>query len=323
MWRPFSLLKPPAMFLVNSILDFIGLIFVKIAEWEYNKPNLPILGMPKDPGRLGLNRGNFYWSNFLSSHPDLDRALARFKALSFNGQIDGKTFFRACTNLPLIDDVTKIERTLWWKEGPQFLKEYGYQAYYIKPYSSILLPPDWIASKINLLIHYNESITLKDLDEIRSVLVLACFYYEYTYSIRNTIEISFMGFNPYMNIITTLCWAMHDWIDKVFGYFFPVFLGIPWSGPVFFGMLATIRNKILRLFITAPYLPSEAAVGTVETKNGMQEVLYFTGLPQEWGTYGIPNADRLDWYFNNPHILEYMYKHFGENTFKLVPDYIP
>jgi len=324
MWRPFALIKPVAIYVVQFLLDTLGQIFFKIAEWESNQSYLPILGMPMDPSRIGLNRRDFYWANLLSAHPGLDEALSEFRPLSFKGESNNaKTIYRALIGLPWTDDIPKIERTLWWKEGLEYVKDYGYQGYYIKPYSSIFLLPNWVESKINLLIHYNESITVGDLDEIRAFLVLGMFYYQYIGSIKTTIEISFIGFNPYMNPITTVWWASYDWIDHKVGHFFPVWFGIPWSNPVFFGALAVVRNRILRLFITAPYLPSEAVVGYVKTNDGMQNVLYFKGLPQEWDTYGIPNADRLDWYFNNPHILEYMYKHFGEETLKLVPDYIP
>lgn len=323
MQRPFGVIKPAAIYIVNFVLDSLGKVFVKIAEWESNQSYLPVLGMPKDPSLVGLDRDDFYWTKLLSAHPQLDRALSRFPPLAFSGWADCKTAFGAIMNLPGLNDIPKIERTLWWLEGSEYVKEYGYQAYYVKPYSGMLLLPDWFASKINLLIAHNESITVGDIDEIRAVLVLGMFYYQYLNGVKTTIEVSFLGFNAYMNPITTLWWAAYDWIDQYFGFFFPVFIGIPWSIPVFFGMLGAVRNKILRLFITAPYLPSEACVDAVRTNDGVQNVLFFRGLPQEWGTYGIPNADRLDWYFNNPHILEYMYNHFGESVFKLVPDYIP
>ena len=323
MLRPLSPFKKVGVFLVNYLLDTLEYIFTKVAEWESNVSLLPVLGMPKNPSRLNFDRTEFYWASFLSAHPELDESIRRFRGVSFSGETVANGFYKAILNIPLLNDVPKIERTFWFKEGSEFVKEYGYQGYYVKPFYGMIMLPDWVASKINLLIAYNEAVTVDDLEIIRRTLILLLVYYQMLNSIKVTIEVSFISFNPYMNFVSTLVWAMYDWIDHYFGFFFPVFIGIPWSLPVCFGMVNLIRNKLLRLFITAPYLPSEAIVKVVNTKNGLQDVLYFEGLPQQWLIHGIPNADRLDWYFNRPHVLEYMYQNFGEKMFKLVPDYIP
>lgn len=325
MLRPLRLFRELSVALVRFLLDILEYIFLKISEWINHKSFS--LGMPDDPNYVNYDRKEFYWTKFFYTQPDLDSVLEspRFKPLLFLGQanVEIDDFRKVFLPFPGLADVPGIAKVFWWEDGKEFVKDYGYQAFYIMPIRSMGLLPDWIAAKINLLVAYNDFLNVNELDEIRQTIVLGMFYYQFLYSVRVSLEFTFISLNPYAAIPTTLLWAMFDWIDQYLGTAFPVFIGLPWAGPVFFGMLNSLRNKILRLLITTPYLPSEALIGEVRTKDGLEEVLYFKGLPTQWVKYGIPNEERLDWYFNRPHVLEYMYKTFGEDIFKLVPDYIP
>ena len=115
----------------------------------------------------------------------------------------------------------------------------------------------------------------------------------------------FMSFclfiNPYRYpyvLLTTLCEPFTLLLEAVF----PSVVGISLGYLVGDAILLAPIKFITDLSLTMPFLPSEATIRTV----GDQSFYVFSGTPELWRQYGIPENLRTDWFDrNNIGIIKY------------------
>ena len=336
MLRPFGFIK---VALVKS-LKFLFFQIERLLSYVFNRLNFTYsLGMPIRPEDVNIESKDFVYSKFTNS--DVNKL---FHKDSYNFPLPELKYSTATTEIdtPLrvlfpyrgISGVPYSEKVMWYTKGTEYARELGYQAFYMKPHRSMGTLPEWLASLLNQYISNSDYVTVEEVDDIRKWFIVIIGFYLMMASVKMTMSVSFISWNPYASLPTIILFAFYDWIEEYFGSLFGVLLGIPVATPIVLAFIGLIQKKLLCLIITTPYLPSEgyidllwpevpAAAGKIGIAMfGPEPILSFTGIPKQWLINGIPNSERLDWYFNKRHILEYMYNTFGEQL-KLVPDYIP
>ena len=98
-----------------------------------------------------------------------------------------------------------------------------------------------------------------------------------------------------------------DSLEDAAAYFIPTFYGTSLYSFLLLGFIGSIADSLNHLVLTFPFLPSEGYRTLMETsKDHIERVIVFRGIPKLWLEYPIPNELREFWYHERPDILTFM-----------------
>ena len=209
-------------------------------------------------------------------------------------------------------------------------------SFYIEPARNMMFVPDFLEKFLYLTFSArNMSYDNAYWNSLAVAIAGSIIIYLKIGGLKQTMENSFVGINPFSNIVTTLIYkAYTPWIEKAL-WFVPKIANLPMSYTLFFGLLGKVNFVLYHLVFTMPYVPSQGVLKTEKIAKEEIEALFFEGIPESWQILeliksdsgivkvlhlSVPNIFRESWYEKHHDIFNFVSSACGDAN--ILPDTI-
>lgn len=279
--------------LSQNLLIKLHELFLFIAERFFNYPDNP--GMPVIP------QFNYYLSDYLET-VELREKLAT-------------TAPRIPKNIWEILFITFPKMNLNLKVNFEDSID-GFYNFYVINYANNRFLPDPISEFLQIYFGLCDNISI--LEEIREFLFISLIIYFEIINIRYALY-WFLTINPFVQPLSYIT-VLTDWMEDILDQIAPSIGGSSTHGVILGTLQGLLLDLLNNTIFTMPYLPSEGKASEIMIEGSMTKVIMFSGLPELWRKYPIPNDLREYWYSQKPEVIEFMEKRYADEGINFLPD---